>query len=130
MNYKTILIVLGVALFIASCHHTRPIVNVTDAPIISVVGKQLTADQVGSGIVSAGSALGWTMTAVSPGLLSGRLVKDDHVAVVEIRYTEKMYSITYKDSTNLRYKNGQIHKTYNDWVENLDRDIKNTLLRM
>ena len=53
----------------------------------------------------------------------------DHVAVVDVRYTATTYSITYKDSTNLNYRDGQIHKNYNGWIENLDRDIRNELLR-
>jgi hypothetical protein len=48
---------------------------------------------------------------------------------VDVRYTATTYSITYKDSTNLNYRDGQIHKNYNGWIENLDRDIRNELLR-
>ena len=129
MNSKQILVVLGVLLLLAGCT-SRPIVNVTDQPVVASAGKQLTADQVRNGIVSAGNALGWVMTPVSPGLVSGRLMLRDHVAVVEVRYTAKVYSITYKDSTNLNYRDGQIHKNYNGWIENLDRDIRNELLRM
>ncbi len=129
MNYKKILAALGVVLLLAGCN-TRPIVNVTDQPVVSAVGKQLAADQVRNAIVAAGNGLGWVMTPISPGLVSGRFIKDDHVAVVDVRYTEKIFSITYKDSTNLKYKNGHIHRDYNGWVENLYRDIRNELLRM
>ena len=130
MNYKKILIALGVVLLLAGCHHARPIVNVTDQPIVSAIDKQLTPDQVRNAIVSAGNALGWVMTPVSPVLVSGRFIKDEYVAVVDVRYSEKMYSITYKDSTNLKYKNAHINRNYNEWVANLDREIRNTLLRM
>jgi hypothetical protein len=129
MNYKTFLVAVGMVLLVAGCN-TKPIVNVTDAPVTGAVGKQLSADQVRNGIVAAGNGLGWVMTPISSGLVSGRFVKEDHVAVVDVRYTEKIYSITYKDSTNLKYKGGHIHRTYNEWVENLDRDIRNELLRM
>jgi hypothetical protein len=129
MNFKQLLVALGVVVLLAGCT-SRPIVNVTDQPVVTAAGKQLTTDQVRAGIVSAGNASGWVMTPVSPGLISGRFVSVDHVAVVDVRYTEKMYSITYKDSTNLNYKGAQIHKAYNAWVETLDRDIRNELLRM
>jgi hypothetical protein len=129
MNYKRILAGLGIVLLVAGCT-TRPIVNVTDQPVVSTAGKELTADQVRNGIVAAGNGLGWVMTPVSPGFVSGRLSLRDHVAVVEVRYTATMYSITYKDSTNLNYHDGQIHKNYNGWIENLDRDIRNQLLRV
>jgi len=109
---------------------TRPIMNVTDQPVVTASGKPVTADQVRSAILAAGTGLGWVMTPVSPGLVSGRLLLRDHVAVVDVRYSATTYSITYKDSTNLNYRDGQIHKNYNGWIENLDRDIRAGLLRM
>jgi len=129
MNCKQILVALAVVLLLAGCT-SRPVMNVTDQPVVTAAGKQLTADQVRNGIVAAGTALGWVMTPVSPGLVSGRLMLRDHVAVVDVRYTAKTFSITYKDSTNLNYRDGQIHRNYNGWIENLDRDIRTELLRM
>lgn len=129
MNFKRVLVALAMVLLVAGCT-SRPIVNVTDQPIVTAPGKQLTDEQVRYAIVSAGTGLGWVMTPVSPGLISGRLTLREHVAVVEVRYTTKTYSITYKDSANLNYQGGQIHKNYNGWIENLDRDIRAALLRM
>ena len=129
MNYKRILVAACVVLLLAGCT-SRPIMNVTDQPVVTAAGKPLTADQVRNAILTAGTNLGWVMTPVSPGLVSGRLMLRDHVAVVDIRYSATTYSITYKDSTNLNYRDGQIHKNYNGWVENLDRDIRAGLLRM
>jgi hypothetical protein len=129
MNCRKIIVALGVVLLMVGCT-LRPIVNVTDQPVVAAAGKQLTADQVRNAIVSAGNALGWVMTPVSPGQVSGRLLLRDHVAVVDVRYTANTYSITYKDSMNLNYRDGQIHKNYNGWIENLDRDIRNELLHM
>ena len=129
MNYKKTLVLLGAAFLMASCT-SRPIMNIEDAPVVTTGGKQLTEVQVKDAIVSAGNGLGWTMTPVSPGLVSGRLSLRDHVAIVDVRYTPKAFSIVYKDSTNLNYQSGQIHRNYNGWIENLDRDIRNELLRM
>jgi hypothetical protein len=129
MDFKKILVTLGMVLLVAGCS-SRPIVNVTDQPVITAGGKQVSADQVRGAIIGAGTGLGWVMTPISPGLISGRFASTDHVAVVDVRYTEKTYSITYKDSTNLNYKGTQIHKSYNAWVEALDRDIRGALLRM
>jgi len=47
-----------------------------------------------------------------------------HLAVVEIEYDERAYSIRYRDSTNLEAKDGQIHPAYNQWIENLDKAIR------
>jgi hypothetical protein len=105
-----------------------PIRNVSDAPVVTGSGKPATIEQVRSSIVRAGTSLGWVMTPNDPGVVVGRLALRGHVAIVEVRYTAKSYSITYKDSTNLDYGNGQIHKNYNGWIENLDRDIRSSLL--
>ena len=129
MNYKRILVAACVVLLLAGCT-SRPIVNVTDQPVVTAAGKPLTADQVRNAIIAAGTGLGWVMTPVSPGLVSGRLMLREHTAVVDVRYSATTYSITYKDSTNLNYRDGQIHKNYNGWIENLDRDIRAGLLRM
>ena len=129
MSFKRILVAVCVVLLLAGCT-TRPIMNVTDQPVVTAAGKALTADQVRNAILAAGTNLGWVMTPVSPGLVSGRLMLRDHVAVVDIRYSATTYSITYKDSTNLNYRDGQIHRNYNSWIENLDRDIRAGLLRI
>ena len=129
MKYKRILVAACVVLLLAGCT-SRPIVNVTDQPVVTAAGKPLTADQVRNAIIAAGTGLGWVMTPVSPGLVSGRLMLREHTAVVDVRYSATTYSITYKDSTNLNYRDGQIHKNYNGWIENLDRDIRAGLLRM
>lgn len=129
MNYKKILVALGVLLLVTGCT-SRPILNIADAPIVTTGGKQLTIDQVRDAIVSAGNGQGWTMTPVLPGLVSGRLNLRDHVAVVDVRFTPKAFSIIYKDSTNLHYQGGQVHRNYNGWIENLDREIRNAFLRM
>ena len=33
----------------------------------------------------------------------------------------------YKSSVNLDYENGEIHRHYNSWIQNLDRDIQANL---
>ena len=69
-------------------------------------------------------------TPATPGLVTGRLDLRGHRAVVDVKYSAKDYSITYKDSTNLDYTGTQIHKNYNGWIENLDRDIRANLLSL
>ena len=123
------LAVLAVALALGACT-SAPIRNVTETPVVTGTGKPATVEQVRGAIVRAGNGLGWVMTPNDPGLVSGRLALRGHVAVVDVRYSPKAYSITYKDSTNLNYRDGQIHKNYNGWIENLDRDIRNELLRI
>ena len=123
------LAIIAVAVLLGACTQA-PVRNVAQTPVVTGTGKPVTADQVRSAIVRAGSGLGWQMTPVDPGLVSGRLALRGHVAVVDVRYSPKDFSITYKDSTNLDYANGQIHKNYNGWIENLDRDIRANLLSL
>lgn len=107
----------------AACMRCDPIFNVTDAPVTSASGKPLTNDQVKQAIIRAGAGLGWIMKEAGPGKLTANLAVRKHTAQVEIPYSSKSYSITYKDSTNLDAADGQIHKNYNGWIQNLNKNI-------
>jgi hypothetical protein len=113
-------ILLVSAVLLTGCR-TAPIYNVSDAAIPS--GKQLSMKEVESAIMRAGEKLGWAMRPVKPGEIEGRLALRTHVAVVSIPYTQKSYSIVYKNSDNLNYDGSQIHSNYNGWVTNLERRI-------
>ncbi|MBF5602231.1 hypothetical protein HQI21_26760, partial [Escherichia coli] len=39
-------------------------------------------------------------------------------------YTATYYNIKYDSSLNLQASDGKIHKNYNRWVRNLDKDIQ------
>ena len=128
MNVR-LLLVFVTMLGLAACTSV-PIHNVAQTPVVTGSGKPATADQVRNAIVRAGSGLGWQMTPTDPGLVTGRLALRGHTAVVDVRYTPSNYGIGYKDSTNLDYNGTQIHKNYNGWVENLNRDIRANLLSL
>lgn len=113
----------SLALTLAACT-TKPVLNVTDTPIST--GKALQASQVRLAIVGV---LGWQIVELKPGLMQGTLQLRDHTAVVEIPYTTTTYSILFKSGTNLNEKDGQIHKNYNGWVQNLDKGITAALAR-
>jgi hypothetical protein len=84
-------------------------------------------DDVQKAIIRAGAGLGWQMKPVEPGLIVGTLTLRTHMAMVNVKYDAKTYSITYKDSSNLDYTGDSIHKNYNGWVTNLDRGIQSQL---
>jgi type IV pilus biogenesis protein CpaD/CtpE len=100
-----------------------PIMNVTEAPVVTASGKPLTNEQVRAAIVRAGSALGWQMKEDGPGMLVGTLQLRTHTAVVAIPYSPRSYSVQYRSSVNLDEKGGTIHKNYNGWIQNLTRGI-------
>jgi len=108
----------------AGCFRCDPVYNVVDAPVTTASGKPLTDDQVKAAIIRAGAALGWQMKEEGPGVVSGTLFLRKHEARIEIPYSTAKYSITYKSSVNLDAStDGQIHKNYNGWIQNLNRGI-------
>jgi hypothetical protein len=125
---SSIYLLAVLALFVTGCA-TVPVYNVSNAPVVSPAGA-LTEDQVGLAIVRAGSSLGWKMDQVTPGHIIGALYLREHVAKVDILYTATQYSINYKDSQKLKYKDDKIHRKYNYWVHNLDRTIRTQLSLM
>ena len=122
------LAILGAVLFFVACT-TQPVMNVQNAPVNVVKGSP-TLDDVSKAIMRAGAGLGWQMTPQKPGLMQGRLALRTHVAVVDIKYDPKRYSIEYKDSTNLNYDGTSIHRNYNGWIQNLDKAIQAQLANL
>jgi hypothetical protein len=115
-------------LFALAACTSAPIYTVTDAPVVVRAGKQASADDVRDAILRAGRRLGWQMVPGERGVINAKLSLRTHVAVVDVRYSATSYSIVYRDSTNLDHSGDQIHKNYNGWIQNLDRDIRNELL--
>ena len=80
-------------------------------------------DKVKRAIIDAGSSLGWVMKPVNESTIEGTLYIRSHVAIVEIQYDATRYTINYKNSVNLNYKDGKIHPQYRNWVIRLQRQI-------
>ena len=70
---------------------------------------------------------GWTMGDAKRGKIKAKIFLRTHVAEVVITYGGGNIKIDYVTSTNLGYrmKKGQplIHRNYNNWIINLERDI-------
>jgi hypothetical protein len=79
-------------------------------------------------IIEAGSDLGWEMKSIEPGHIVGTLNIRAHIAMVDIFYNTKNFTIKYKRSYNLRYDGTNIHKGYNSWITNLRNKIQNKLV--
>ena len=114
------LLILGF-LLLAACR-TAPVYNVESAAFGAPDG--LTMKQAEAAIIRGGAARGWQMRTVSPGRLVGTLKIRAHTAIVDIAYDTKTFSITYKDSQNLKYDGTNIHSNYNGWVTNLANSIQ------
>ena len=112
------------------CARTAPMVVLNDVPVTPSSSKALTAAQVRTAIITAGTSLGWRIADAGAGTLEGTLALRGHSAVVSIPYSASKYSIQYKRSENLQEANGTIHNNYNGWVQNLDRAIRTEIARM
>ena len=123
------LLAAAVLLLAVACT-SRPVMNVMAEPIAVTPGKTATADNVRDAILRAGSGLGWTMRPTSAGVVNGTINLRGHSAVVDVEYNPSSYNIVYRSSTGLDAGNGQIHKNYNGWIENLNNAIRRELLRV
>ncbi len=115
----SVLLVLAVT----ACNHATPIYNVPSAEYNAT--ESLSDVDAEKAIKTAGTRLGWTMSKLEPGLIRATLNLRSHVAVVDIAYDDRGYAIDYVDSENLKYDEteGEIHKSYNKWIRNLERYI-------
>ncbi|BCU53662.1 hypothetical protein [Enterobacter kobei] len=118
-KYARLFAALAVVGALAGCARTAPVYNVH-----STVSVGHTQEQVRSAILKAGAQRQWIMNDAGPGAITARQQSRDHMAEVRVNYTATSYSITYANSQNLRASGGKIHKNYNRWVNNLDKDIQ------
>ncbi len=118
-KYINGLVVLTIVGALVGCARTAPIEQVH-----SSVSTGYTQGQVKNAILKAGIQRQWIMSEVSPGVIKARLQTRDHEAEVRIIYTATKYEIRYVNSLNLQASGGEIHKNYNRWVRNLDKDIQ------
>lgn len=85
---------------------------------------QLSEEKMKQVIVAALQKREWTVQRLSPQLVQADItVRGQFYAAIDIRYTRNSYAISYRDSRELGYKDGKIHRNYNRWVSMLDRDI-------
>lgn len=86
---------------------------------------QVNEEKMKQTIVAALNKREWVVQRLSPQLVQAEInVRNKFHAEIDIRYTATSYAITYRDSRDLGYKDGKIHRNYNRWVNNLDNDIK------
>ncbi|PQZ92626.1 MULTISPECIES: hypothetical protein [Pseudomonas] len=100
----------------------------TSKPILNtqhdLASTPVSEEKMKTAIVNALQKREWTVQRLSPQLVQAEItVRNQYYAAIDIRYTRNSYSITYRDSRDLGYKDGKIHRNYNRWVSMLDRDI-------
>lgn len=124
---KKIVLLLVAALLLAGCT-SKPVLNIENENVpTDVRGGQYTVQQVEAAILSATRKRGWSPRIIKPGLIEASISVRSHRATIEIPYSSSQYSIHYKDSQNLNYDDGSIHRNYNNWVVKLGRTIQDEL---
>ena len=130
VKFTSLFLLCALLVLFTSCR-TAPVYNVTDTSINTGSGKEPTMDQVEKAILGAATSSkpAWSMKVVKPGHILATLHVRSHVAMVDIMYNTKSYSLKYNGSTNLKYdaEAKTIHSNYNGWIQNLDSAIKGRL---
>ena len=117
------------------------------APRPHLAPAETSPEQLVAGITAATEDQRWQIIGEAPGVVTTRLVRRAHEAVVTIGYDETNFWIDYKDSKNLSYnpkdlmkpptplhmgkggrqirtKGPRIHPNYNQWVAALANQIE------
>ncbi|AZE81849.1 putative lipoprotein [Pseudomonas orientalis] len=112
---------IALALLTTAGCTSKPVLNTQHELPATTQRSEETMKQV---IVAALQKREWTVQRLSPQLVQADItVRGQFYAAIDIRYTRNSYAITYRDSRELGYKDGKIHRNYNRWVSMLDRDI-------
>lgn len=114
----------------AAFGRTKPILNIVDAPIFTGSKEIPALKDVEKAIRAAAVDENWVVSKVEDGHLQAELTVRRHFMKVDIVYTPESYSITYNDSVLLLYDGNEIHRNYNNWVEQLSNRIKIQLTRL
>ena len=129
MKTKIAIALVAGLLAVAGCRQD-PVYDVTGASFVRP-GASLGA--VEDAIVRAGSKRGWLFEPAGPGHMIGSLnVRGKHFVKVDVNFDERGFSITRKETTNLKYdpSTNTIHKNYNSWIRNLESDIQLEMQKM
>lgn len=141
-KYLLVAIICSMLVLVSGCR-TSPVYNV-ETHGYTTNKADYTKEDIKMAIQRAGSGLGWIISSEEPGHAVGTLHIRKHMAKVDIFYDLDGYSITYNDSSNLKYEpageeytdaagemhkneTGIIHSNYNGWIQNLDNAIRTQL---
>jgi hypothetical protein len=114
---------LIIAVTLVGCKNTMLVHDYIDQPVPSYAQETSTTNSLEKSIVSAAISLGWTAQVVDQANIIATLKIRTHRLVVDISHDDKSFSIKYKDSTNLLYDGENIHRQYDNWINNLINSI-------
>ncbi|GFM72335.1 hypothetical protein PSCICL_33270 [Pseudomonas cichorii] len=115
-----IVALMALALLITGCT-SKPVYNAKEN-FSSEMG--FSNEQMSRAIVTALNDRQWTVQSIKPGMIKAAItVRGRHHAEIDIPYTPTSFEIDYRSSTGLDYKDGQIHRNYNRWINLLRERI-------
>jgi hypothetical protein len=129
LKIKAILLVLVVALLPSGAFASRqePIYNIVNHPVPAAAQK-LSRDTIAKAIIAGGARMQWKIGPNPDGTLTGTIVvRGKHHATVTITYSQTNYNVTLVSSTNLLQEGNLIHRNYNAWVRDLQKNIDDQL---
>ncbi|HYD67575.1 hypothetical protein [Azospirillum sp.] len=118
--------VAGVVL--GACQRVQPMYNVASHPV-PASAQRLPLKTIEQTILDAAVARKWNVDRVRPGVLHAKQKWREHMAEVEIRYSQESYSIQHRSSVNLKEQGDEIHRSYNKLVHALEDEIERRLYR-
>jgi hypothetical protein len=126
------LFALALALFAlnAQARNIEDIGNFENQTALTGSGQPATVKQIKAALTAGGSPRGWVIKEVAPGQLVANVnVRNKHTVTVDIAVAPGLYSIKYKDSTNMNYDGVKINPHYNKWVQMLSEDARKELAK-
>lgn len=108
---------------VSACSRLQP-VEVIHQKVPASSQAPLTTSSLRPALIQALLRNRWTIEQDEPNRLLARLDFRGHSASITLDYVADRYDIRYRDSEELGYKNGKIHKRYNALVKKLDRTIQ------
>jgi len=119
---------LSSVLFLLAACQTVPVYTVESAEIFTSSGNKPTLAQVRKAIRQGAVSKTWSIKELNSNTMVARVGKKTIEVVVTIEYSTERYSIKYRDSRNLSYKDGMIRSRYNSWVRKLRARIEERFL--
>lgn len=74
-------------------------------------------------IAQAAEEQGWRVLHSAPGRTRVAYTYTEHRIVLDILYNESIFSFQYVSSSGLSYDGTTVHRAYNNWVSELERQI-------
>ncbi|BBP74329.1 hypothetical protein CCU68_23420 [Pseudomonas gingeri NCPPB 3146 = LMG 5327] len=112
---------IALALFVTAGCTSKKIITPTRTVAPQIQASQ---EQMKQAILTTLVKRKWSVQRVNPTQIQAEItVREQFHVEIDINYSASGYSIAYRDSSGMDYKDGKIHKNYIRWVRLLDKGI-------